>query len=297
MSSKERKPLPTWTKFAIGALGGATGWLPVHPMDVLKVRAQINTGKAVSPAAVFSRIVKQEGVLGLYAGMSAAMTRQFTYGTMRLGLYDVFRELVVDPGQTPNVFQKLVCGLSAGGIAAACCCPVEVALVRMQADGAKPLAEQRGYRHVVDAWVRVAGEEGITALWTGVGPTVVRGMVVSMTQLATYDQAKEVVTWFGMPEGVPTHFSASLISGLIYCWASLPMDVCKSRMQNMVPDAQGVMPYRGIVHAMTSIPQKEGIRALWKGFLPYYARGGGHTIFMFLFLEQYRNLFKKMYST
>jgi solute carrier family 25 oxoglutarate transporter 11 len=292
----ERTVLPDWTKFAIGAVGGATGWLPVHPMDVVKVRAQINTGIAVSPVSVFAGIAKQEGVFGLYAGMSAAMTRQFTYGTMRLGLYDVFRERVVGPGETPNVFQKLACGLSAGGIAAASCCPVEVALVRMQADGAKPAAQQRGYRHVFDAWVRVVGEEGLSALWTGVGPTVVRGMVVSMTQLATYDQAKEVVTWMGIPSGVFQHFSASLISGLIYCWASLPLDVCKSRMQNMRPDSNGVMPYRGVTHALTVIPRKEGIMALWKGFLPYYARGGGHTIFMFLCLEQYRKLFKKIYG-
>lgn len=292
----EPKTLPTWTKFAIGAYGGATGWLPIHPMDVLKVRAQINTGKAVNPWSVLKGIVKQEGVIGLYAGMSAAMTRQFTYGTTRLGLYDIFRERVVAPGETPNVFQKLACGLSAGGIAAALCCPVEVALVRMQADGAKPVAERRNYKHVFDAWGRVVREEGLSKLWTGLGPTVVRGMVVSMTQLATYDQAKEVVTWMGVPSGVFQHFSASLISGLIYCWASLPLDVCKSRMQNMRPDANGVMPYSGITHALTVIPRNEGIMALWKGFLPYYARGGGHTIFMFLALEQYRKLFKNYYE-
>lgn len=58
----------------------------------------------------------------------------------------------------------------------------------MQADGKLPLAEQRGYRHVGDALLRVGREEGLTAYWRGAAPTVLRAMVVSTTQLGTYDQ-------------------------------------------------------------------------------------------------------------
>jgi len=293
--SSQKKELPNWTKFAIGALGGATGWLPIHPLDVLKVRAQINTGKAVNPLSLLAGIVKNEGPMGLTAGISAAMTRQFTYGTLRLGLYDVLRTKVAGPNAQPTLMQKLCCGLTAGGIAAASCNPVEVALVRMQADGAKPVAEQRGYRHIFDAWGRIVPEEGFMTLYRGVTPTVSRGMVVSMSQLATYDQAKEMLGNFGMT-GLKQQFGASLVSGFIYCAASLPLDVCKSRMQNMKPDANGVMPYRSMVDALTKIPRTEGVFALWKGFGPYYARGGGHTITMFLCIEQYRAAFKRAYG-
>jgi hypothetical protein len=91
------------------------------------------------------------------------------------------------------------------------CCPVEVALVRMQvrrtsgiqcvrskliarthalatfqADSSAALADRRNYKHVFDAIFRIVKEEGIAACWTGVSATVARGMVVSMTQLATY---------------------------------------------------------------------------------------------------------------
>lgn len=290
-----RKDLPNWTKFAIGALGGATGWLPIHPIDVVKVRAQINTGKAVNPLRLVADIVKTEGIHpGLTAGISAAMTRQFTYGTLRLGLYDVLRTKVAGSNK-PTIWQKMACGLTAGGIAAASCNPVEVALVRMQADGCKPLAEQRGYRHIFDAWARIVPEEGFLTLYRGVTATVTRGMVVSMSQLATYDQAKEMLGNFGLA-GLKQQLGASLVSGFIYCAASLPLDVCKSRMQNMKPDANGVMPYKGMLDALTKIPRTEGVFALWKGFGPYYARGGGHTITMFLCIEQYRAAFKRSYG-
>jgi len=291
-TSESRKPktLPTWTKFAIGALGGATGWMFIHPIDVVKVRAQINTGAPISPLGTAANIFKTEGPKGLYAGLSAAITRQFTYGMMRLGLYDVIRERITSPGEHASLWKKMACGLSAGGIAAALCNPVEVALVRMQADGAKPLAERRGYRHVFAAWAHILKHEGVAGLYIGVAPTVTRGMVVSMTQLATYDQAKQMCKGV-VPDGMLTHFTASLIAGFVYCAASLPLDVCKSRIQN-----QKTLEYRGVVHALTTIPAKEGVLALWKGFLPYYTRGGGHSITMFIALEQYRNLFKYAYG-
>ena len=40
--------------------------------------------------------VKNEGVQGLYAGLSAALARQASYTTLRLGLYDFMKRAVID---------------------------------------------------------------------------------------------------------------------------------------------------------------------------------------------------------
>ena len=40
--------------------------------------------------------VKNEGVVALYSGLSAALARQASYTTLRLGLYDVLKRLVLD---------------------------------------------------------------------------------------------------------------------------------------------------------------------------------------------------------
>ena len=37
--------------------------------------------------------------------------------------------------------------------------------------------------------------------------------------------------------------------------------------------------------------KKEGFFSLWKGFTPYYARLGPHTVLTFIFLEQLRKLY------
>jgi solute carrier family 25 oxoglutarate transporter 11 len=41
------------------------------------------------------------------------------------------------------------------------------------------------------------------------------------------------------------------------------------------------------------VVQKEGVLSLWKGFTPYYARLGPHTVLTFIFLEQLNLLYKK----
>jgi hypothetical protein len=39
------------------------------------------------------------------------------------------------------------------------------------------------------------------------------------------------------------------------------------------------------------IVTEEGLTALWNGYGPYFARSGGHTVMMYIFIEQYRSLF------
>lgn len=40
--------------------------------------------------------MKNEGVLALYSGLSAALARQASYTTLRLGLYDLLKRLLLD---------------------------------------------------------------------------------------------------------------------------------------------------------------------------------------------------------
>ena len=63
----------------------------------------------------------------------------------------------------------------------------------MQADNQLPLAERRNYRNVFHAFATITKEDGITGLWRGGVPTVVRAVVLNLAMLTTYDQAKEEV--------------------------------------------------------------------------------------------------------
>ena len=94
-----------------------------------------------------------QGPIGLYAGMSAAAARQLSYGNLRLGIYSTLRDKVFE-GKDPSGAAKLGMGCVAGGTAAFFSNPIEVALVRMQADGRLPVAERRGYTNIFNALYR-----------------------------------------------------------------------------------------------------------------------------------------------
>ncbi len=61
-----------------------------------QVRAQLAGeaagGVKVSVVQIAKNIVKSEGPIGLYAGLSAAAARQLSYGNLRLGIYSTLRD-------------------------------------------------------------------------------------------------------------------------------------------------------------------------------------------------------------
>lgn len=55
----------------------------------------------------------------------------------------------------------------------------------------------------------------------------------------------------------------------------------------------GKPEYTGGVDVLAKVVRREGFFALWKGFTPYYARLGPHTVLTFIFLEQMNYIYKK----
>lgn len=85
---------------------------------------------------------------------------------------------------------RLLSGLVSGSISALLANPADVVLIRMQADGAWPLAHRRGYRHALHGLWSVWRGEGWQALYRGSGPTALRAALVTMAQLPTYEELK-----------------------------------------------------------------------------------------------------------
>lgn len=79
--------------------------------------------------------------------------------------------------------------------------------------------------------------------------------------------------------------------------ASNPLDAAKVRMQNQVVDpATGEKTYKNLVHTAYKMVKNEGVLSLWKGLGPWYIRGGGHTIFLFIFLEEYQKIYREYFA-
>lgn len=290
MSTQQKpKTVPNPVKFAFGGLAGMGATCFVQPLDLVKNRMQMSAPGQFSSAFDCARqVVAKEGAAKLYTGLSAGLLRQATYTTTRLGVFNTLMDTKRGPnGEQPELIYKALFGLCAGAIGSVVGTPAEVCLIRMSSDGRLPPEQRRGYTSVGNALVRIVREEGLFTLWSGVGPTIGRAMVLNMAQLASYAQFKQTFKQkFNLAEGILLHFSASMCSGFISTVASMPVDIVKTRIQNQSPGADGKMPYRGAIHCAGSIIKNEGFFSLWKGFLPYYFRLGPHTVLTFIFLEQ-----------
>ncbi|GLH09148.1 hypothetical protein R5R35_008189 [Gryllus longicercus] len=290
--SAPKKTIPNGIKFLFGGTAGMAATLFVQPLDLVKNRMQMSgAGSAVkeykSSFHAFSTILRKEGVLAMYNGISAGLLRQATYTTTRLGVFTWAMEACTSSdGTPPNFATKAGLGMLAGVCGAFVGTPAEVSLIRMTLDGRLPPAERRNYNNVFDALMRISKEEGVLTLWRGAIPTMGRAMVVNAAQLATYSQAKQLLLATGyFKDNVACHFASSVISGFVTTVASLPVDIAKTRIQNM-KKVDGKGEYKGTLDVFTKVVRNEGIFALWKGFTPYFARLAPHTVLTFIFLEQ-----------
>lgn len=269
----------------------------VQPLDLVKNRMQLSGvgGKASEYKNSFHcirTVMMSEGPLALYNGLSAGLLRQCTYTTARLGTFNYLMEAASKSTDKPSFLLKAGMGMCAGAVGAFVGTPAEVSLIRMCADGKLPLDQRRNYKHVFDSLFRIVKEEGVLTLWRGCVPTITRAMVVNAAQLATYSQAKQMLLESGFfNDNVHCHFWASMMSGLATTIASMPVDIAKTRIQNM-RYVDGKPEYRGAFDVLSRVIRSEGVLALWKGFTPYYMRLGPHTVLTFVFLEQLNQAYR-----
>ncbi|XP_043933021.1 mitochondrial 2-oxoglutarate/malate carrier protein [Protopterus annectens] len=292
---------PKSIKFLFGGLAGMGATVFVQPLDLVKNRMQLSgegarTKEYKTSFHAVGSILRKEGVRGIYTGLSAGLLRQATYTTTRLGIYTIlFEKFTKQDGTPPNFFMKALIGMTAGAVGAFVGTPAEVALIRMTADGRLPVDQRRGYKNVFNALIRITTEEGVTTLWRGCIPTMARAVVVNAAQLASYSQSKQFLMDTGyFRDDILCHFCASMISGLVTTAASMPVDIAKTRIQNMRM-IDGKPEYKNGLDVLVKVVRKEGFFSLWKGFTPYYARLGPHTVLTFIFLEQMNKYYKKFF--
>ncbi|KAI3883377.1 hypothetical protein MKX03_009610 [Papaver bracteatum] len=257
------------------AVTTATGF--THPLDVLKVRLQMQLGK------ICSQMVKSEGPTALYLGLTPALTRSVLYGGLRLGLYEPSKYVCEWAVGSSNVLVKIASGAFSGAIATALTNPTEVLKVRLQMNhdsGRGAITEMR----------KIVSEEGLRALWKGVGPAMARAAALTSSQLATYDEAKQaLIQWTPLEEGFNLHLISSTIAGTVSTLVTAPVDMIKTRLM-LQRDSKSTGSYKNGFHCAYQVMSTEGPRALYKGGLAMFARLGPQTTITFIVCEKLREL-------
>ena len=123
-------------EFVAGGLAAMTASSFTHPIDLIKVRMLLHGEQQAGTAArlsIVGDVVRREGLLGLYRGLSAALMRQGLYSTTRFGFYDIIKQLLGESSTNRlPYYRKVVATMTGGSLAALVACPADMMLVRMQ---------------------------------------------------------------------------------------------------------------------------------------------------------------------
>ncbi|KAL6885532.1 hypothetical protein ACP4OV_010311 [Aristida adscensionis] len=175
------------------------------PLDTAKVRLQLQK-RAPPPAAAAAAgggtlativcIAREEGITALWKGLIPGLHRQFLYGGLRIGLYEPVKAFFLGGSAVgdANLVSKILAALTTGVIAIIVANPTDLVKVRLQADG-KAAALKRNYSGALNAVNSSCLQEGIRALWTGLGPNIARNALINAAELASYDQFKQIWAW------------------------------------------------------------------------------------------------------
>lgn len=281
-------PLDVAYHFGTSGLSVAVATGVTHPLDVLKVRLQMQLvgqrGQLTGMGQVFIQVLKNEGPRSLYLGMTPALTRSLLYGGLRLGLYEPSKYVCDQAFGSSNIFVKIASGAFSGAIATAMTNPVEVIKVRLQMNSgstkAGPVREMR----------KIVSEEGVKALWKGVGPAMARAATLTASQLATYDESKRILRRLTpLEEGFNLHLSSSIVAGMVSTLMTAPMDMVKIRLM-LQRESETLGRYKNGFHCAYQVIRTEGFRALYKGGFAIFARLGPQTTITFVLCEKLREV-------
>ncbi|EXJ90838.1 hypothetical protein A1O1_03943 [Capronia coronata CBS 617.96] len=290
----QRKTAAVRYPFWFGGSAASMAAIVTHPLDLVKVRLQTRLPEAPKTTlSTITFILRHEGVLGIYAGLSAALLRQMTYSTVRFGVYEDLKmrfapkPTLEDPTPRQSLLGLIAMSSVAGCLGGVAGNPGDILNVRMQSDASKPPEARRNYKHALDGLVRMIREEGPASLFRGVEANSARAILMNASQLASYDAFKQIcLQTLGMKDNLGTHFTASLAAGLVATTLCSPVDVIKTRVMSAHPKVS-------ILHLLNEASHKEGLLWIFRGWVPSFMRLGPQTIFTMVFFEQHKHLYRK----
>ncbi|KAJ2780665.1 hypothetical protein GGI15_003456 [Coemansia interrupta] len=185
-----------------GAGSSALALLLIYPLDTIKTRQQVETRSSKdsgddddedqkdSAANTLRRIVRNEGVGGLYAGLATNLANQVVNGFVYFYAYSIVRRFalrtVSKNGRSLSTGVELAVGALAGVFNQLLTLPVGVVATRQQTAA---VDERQGWVSTVRG---IVADEGVRGLWAGFRPAMLLCSNPAITY-GVFEKAKAAV--------------------------------------------------------------------------------------------------------
>ncbi|KAJ3092856.1 ADP/ATP carrier protein [Quaeritorhiza haematococci] len=265
------------------AVAGAGGALfantTVFPLDVIKTRIQVQT-RSTSGARThhhynsipdaFVKILKAEGIKGLYAGLGIGLlgtvAQNFAYFYAYAWVRGTYKAR--QKGKQISTLMELVLGAVAGAISQLFTLPIAVITTRQQT---APPSERMPLKHT---FMQIIQEDGPMGLWRGlkaslvlcVNPAITYGVFERLKTRLTNNGAENLSAWQIFLLGAMSKTLATIVT--------YPYIMAKVRLQWKPPksiekelsekDREGLR-YKGSIDVLTKVLQSDGLLGWYRG--------------------------------
>ncbi|KAI9351167.1 mitochondrial carrier domain-containing protein [Zopfochytrium polystomum] len=287
-----------------GGVAGCCEALTCHPLDTIKVRLQLRSGKVIknltgaaakAPKQGFigvgMQIVQKEGFFALYKGLGAVVSGIVPKMAIRFSSFEFYKELLADKEtkktSSGGVF---IAGLGAGVTEAVLVVtPMDVIKIRLQAQRhsmSDPLDIPK-YRNAPHCAYVMVKEEGLSSLYKGVTLTALRQATNQAANFTVYQFLKRELHALQpeVGETLPAyqHLVMGFISGACGPLFNAPIDTIKTRIQKTPSTERG---WTRFVKVTGDIYKNEGVTAFYKGLVPRVLRVAPGQAITFMVYER-----------
>ena len=292
-----RRRSNAWATSLAGAIAGASARVCVAPLDVIKIRLQVQleagaAGKYRGLTHAATTILREEGARAMWAGTVPALFLWVPYTAIQFTVLNAFKDAAEEwerarPGSTRGVPVSFIGGALAGSVATVATYPFDVIRTLLASQG-----HPKVYGGVLDAAAGVARERGVArGLYAGVSVTLAEIVPASAVQFGSYAALK---TRFPDTFG-ENDFACGFAAGTIARLVIHPLDVVKKRFQvagfsrNLAYGARvDAHAYRNFFAAVSTIAQKEGALGFYKGLAPSLIKSAPASAVTFSVFESVR---------
>ncbi|KAI2640758.1 mitochondrial thiamine pyrophosphate carrier 1 [Hypomontagnella submonticulosa] len=273
---------------AAGATAGLISRFVVAPLDVVKIRLQLQTHSLSDPLThvdlrgspiykgtigTFRHIVANEGVTALWKGnvpaemlyVAYASVQFTTYRSSTMLLRRVFGDEETGQTRLPKSAESFISGASAGAAATAATYPLDLLRTRFAAQG-----NDRVYASLRRAVRDIARDEGVPGFFRGLAPAL--GQIVPFMGIffAVYESARLPLGQLELPWGTGDA-TAGVMASIVAKTGVFPLDLVRKRIQVQGPTRsryvhKNIPEYAGgTVATVRRILEREGVRGLYRG--------------------------------
>ncbi|KAL7789437.1 mitochondrial carrier [Trichoderma ceciliae] len=262
-----------------GAIAGLVSRFIVAPLDVVKIRLQLQPYSLSDPLAplreapayrgtvhTIKHILKHEGITGLWKGNVPAELLYVCYSAVQFTTYRSMTVFLQNslPTRLPDSAETFVAGAVSGAAATGATYPLDLLRTRFAAQG-----RHRIYSSLRGAVWDIQRDEGFRGFFRGLGPALAQIIPFMGIFFASYEGLRLQLSPLHLPWG-GGDATAGMVASVIAKTAVFPLDLVRKRIQVQGPTRSkyvynDIPVYTSAGRALRVIFQTEGLRGLYKG--------------------------------